>query len=616
MGIDLEKIPKSYLNDIVISFNGSLQAPVEDYCEKTDRDLICVENKEELLAFHQKKPGKSLLIIGERTRFPASVLNFLLENIASNWSFLPLSGPADLAHYYQKSQGLGSSEGSDSSSRVGYIDAIYKIEDLNLHQKQGAKEYLTGSSDQVAVLHSHGDGAHLKLGGLILCGLVGPHESSDKNPTPKDGLCHLDGKGNVVCKRTQNKAHQQSEILRFGDISVPNLVLLTCNGISAAGDVYPSNSSLVLSALAGKPLNILSTNRRVPFKKDLIDQVVNMSGRGEDLYAIASMLNSFYQREYGEKAFLIFGDPMTKALPPSQDARLTGQKGHDDSDLPPNKSESTIDQILNTLKYLEARVAENTILISNIQNHLPPERPDEQSEIGKTVLSLIQINSILSQLNNLGIRSQNESKLNLNGNRTWHAAWLAKTQAILAMFDSALAKIMDWKLLDGEAEKVLTNHVIDWKLTSGANCERCGTKTTVKEGASPMGMAAYTMEDCPTCGPRAAWNKNAGPISCSLPNPRLAFQGGEVFSLELNFDSFPSTSIDLNSKAVVLIQLRDTARGLVSVRKTEEVDLNVTDTLKLDIPTPKESALEMHTLRILALHNGICNYLRYRLESI
>ena len=96
-------------------------------------------------------------------------------------------------------------------------------------------------STGVCALIAHGDGSHLDLGEAILCGLTGDAEIVGDGPI--EGGCTRS-----FCKK---QTGHSGYLLHTDDINTELLVILSCNSMSLASELYPSSLSLALSHASG-----------------------------------------------------------------------------------------------------------------------------------------------------------------------------------------------------------------------------------------------------------------------------------------------------------------------------------------------------------------------------
>jgi len=112
---------------------------------------------------------------------------------------------------------------------------------------------LLDESWDVAVMKGHGDGQHLNLGTVVLCGEAGPIEQ-----TPS-GIA-VDGCGAGRCRRGRTPGRPSRPIF---DLVAKHLVLLSCNSLDLVGVSYPTTNSLVSGAVDGWAASVAAISNSV-----------------------------------------------------------------------------------------------------------------------------------------------------------------------------------------------------------------------------------------------------------------------------------------------------------------------------------------------------------------
>lgn len=156
-------------------------------------------------------------------------------------------------------------------------------------------------------LSGHSDGAHLNLGDVYICGLVGDEERR------RDGE-HFMGCTRTYCK----KARPDRPAVHWDGTAAEVLALLGCNTMSLGGPVFPTTSSLVLSALLGGQFgNILAVHGSFPaFKgveRDFLDRVRSGARLGDVVNALNARADL---TSYGSTIVLV-GDPDYRLAEPN-----------------------------------------------------------------------------------------------------------------------------------------------------------------------------------------------------------------------------------------------------------------------------------------------------------
>jgi hypothetical protein len=164
------------------------------------------------------------------------------------------------------------------------------------------------SWDRMAIC-AHGEGGHINLGSIVLCGLIGPVERGpDGRPT---GGCYIDATGRH-CKRAPEP---RTRVMSVGDIRAAELHLLSCASSLMCGELYDSNVSATLSAAEGYPRAALLTDRIVSVHSVKPELLTALRGDGAGLGAVCAALNDMEEHLAGCRPYLVFGDPAGPPVP-------------------------------------------------------------------------------------------------------------------------------------------------------------------------------------------------------------------------------------------------------------------------------------------------------------
>ena len=157
-------------------------------------------------------------------------------------------------------------------------------------------------------ISAHGEAGHLKMGPVILCGLLGDVEHAP------DGRV-LDGcrvcAGTRHCKRA---APSGATALSYSAVRAAHLALFSCSSSSVAPEPYPSSVSGILSAVDGFASSVLATDRLVHVGEHdahVAMAILRAAGPG----AAADCMNDVQQRRMKARPYVLFGDPSGVPLP-------------------------------------------------------------------------------------------------------------------------------------------------------------------------------------------------------------------------------------------------------------------------------------------------------------
>jgi hypothetical protein len=151
----------------------------------------------------------------------------------------------------------------------------------------------------VCSLIAHGDGSHLDLGEAILCGLTDDAETAGNGPI--EGGCTRSS-----CKK--QPAHP-GYLLHADEINTELLVILSCNSMSLASELYPSSLSLALSAASSKAIPVIGTISQLPFSGEAAIDILRGIREAVNIGTSVAVLNARWKTAGIPCAYALLGDP-------------------------------------------------------------------------------------------------------------------------------------------------------------------------------------------------------------------------------------------------------------------------------------------------------------------
>jgi hypothetical protein len=167
--------------------------------------------------------------------------------------------------------------------------------------------------DGELVVLAHGEGAHLNLQSVVLCGLVGEREAVGAGELA--GGCRRDD----GCKKVRDPA---TVVVRVDELPARGLTLLSCNSFSVAGQLYPSTSSLVLAAVEGPATGVIALAHQVPIRRQELDAVGTTLEAGLRRGEAVRLLNEAEARRGVPTSHVLVGDPMARPAVAAGDASV------------------------------------------------------------------------------------------------------------------------------------------------------------------------------------------------------------------------------------------------------------------------------------------------------
>jgi hypothetical protein len=155
----------------------------------------------------------------------------------------------------------------------------------------------------IATVCAHGSCNHLDLHSAVICGI-----SDDASEWPRSSSGCWSTGNKRFCKR----APRGHAVHYLSDIKAKAVVVLTCSGFSLAGELYPSNASLVRSAEAGGASIVLTTLGLYVPQQWEAQHLTNELFKGNSVAATMATLNAYHHRRYGIRPYICFGDPLCR----------------------------------------------------------------------------------------------------------------------------------------------------------------------------------------------------------------------------------------------------------------------------------------------------------------
>lgn len=145
----------------------------------------------------------------------------------------------------------------------------------------------------------HGEGGHLKLRNLTVCGLVGA-EDMDVIGRPIPLACSTN-----ACRRSLG----EGGTFLARDLHAHHLIVVTCNGLVLSGEGFPSLSSVCVAALEGTAATVTSSCAPVPINAIASVVLSNATSQKMTWWEREELLNRISAGLLGLRPFLTIGIP-------------------------------------------------------------------------------------------------------------------------------------------------------------------------------------------------------------------------------------------------------------------------------------------------------------------
>ena len=253
--------------------------------------------------------ANTVTVVGRADDLQMAYLQRLADGITQPWGLLPAVDMAGLSFVLAKCV----ADAQIGTRRWVFVDAIDQCARSYCSAESpldavSTVELLTAGDWDVLALRAHGENGHCNLKSHVLCGLVGETEvATDGRP--------LRGCSNVDGIRTCKRLNAATWVLGADEFRARHLLLFTCTNFSVAGDdLYPSNVSLIISALEGYAAGVLSCDGPIRIDEAADGSLVELAASGSGLAALREIENDHHQRESGSRPYFVAGDA-TNGMP-------------------------------------------------------------------------------------------------------------------------------------------------------------------------------------------------------------------------------------------------------------------------------------------------------------
>jgi hypothetical protein len=271
----------------------------------------------------QLESAATVTLVGQARSFQMAYLQRLAGSLTQPWGLLPAVDLAGLSFVLAKCL----ADAHTCPTSWALVDAInqcarsHRFPDSPL-ESGSTVELLTAADWDVLALCAHGENGHCNLVSHVLCGLVG-HTEITLDGRHVSGCSEIDGIRS--CKRQRGTA----EVLRADEIRAKRVLLFSCTNFSVAGDLYPSNVSLIVSALEGYSASVLSCDRALPLDVADARSLVELAASGAGMAALREVENDHHERRSGSHPYFLAGDACGGAatpvrIRPDNELRLAG----------------------------------------------------------------------------------------------------------------------------------------------------------------------------------------------------------------------------------------------------------------------------------------------------
>lgn len=436
----------------------------------------------------------------------------------------------------------------------------------------------------IAVIGAHGEGAHLLLRGAVLCGRVGCTEEVQGEPVSN-------GCATGHCKRAAGLPS-----VHVAQIPSIVLALLSCNSFSVAGELYPSNSSLVMAAMEGWAAAVIANPAAVPCPPITLRYLSFLIESGLALGEVTARLNHLYARD---DAFVLVGDPLARGVcaePPAD--RFAAIETHTDPPVEVYLGGSPARLVSGIVPSLVVGLPKESDDMPRIESRSDAARAVRawhdhlQAQIDTASYMDLQICERLLQsddesgaldLRSTTIRLRQQVAdgaalvSSMEASLLWNShidEWFASTRDFVGGWDERVAAAIRHHYLGSgpvgdEVLSLLTHHLVQHRRTlSPERCHRCGTPIE-RVDFGILSRPRQSLEECPICGPVRCAAPSA--LRMALACPATAVRGG-VMHCSLRCEGASTALRDASGWLIHELRDKSTGRREQSIRRWEAAE--------------------------------------------
>jgi hypothetical protein len=456
------------------------------------------------------------------------------------------------------------------------------------------------------VILAHGEGAHLNLQDVVVCGAVDDETQRGR----RFEVCRTG-----ACKRVHAP---HVEAFAVHEVRAASLVILSCNGFAVAGEQYPTCSSLVGGALDGFARSLVVTDRTVLIQQHEASTVAELLLAGAGLHDVVAIKNEGHALDGGPRPYLLVGDPLLERATRPIDSRpcdsavveLSDERAYRgrhrvlllDAATRCTDRGADLSQLESLVSWLTARCAfaerfEQAIAILYLGGDASEQ---VRSELEKLATLRKRVGECLLTLAQIAQRA--------NSSGVWPSDVVPRIRTRLVQhveqYGFAMAELFAAAILAGPVEQTCT-YGLSLASRSEGECERCATPTLVERRAPLGGGLAICMVSCPVCGFLGAYPEDAAPLTLDVTPHVMA-------SMDIAIDVGAATArADLATDRSLVLRARDKGRGRTFLIATggDELASIVTE-------APADLTPDLHSFHAMEAHNMAFRIARVRRPAV
>jgi len=463
-----------------------------------------------------------------------------------------------------------------------------------------------GQPTGVCALIAHGDGSHLDLGDAILCGLTDDGETVGGSPL--DGGCTRS-----YCKK---QAGHAGYLLHADDLDAKLLVILSCNSMSLASELYPSSLSLALSVANAKATPVIGTVSQLPFSEEAAVDLVLSIRTAVNVGSSIATLNSRWKSAGIPCAYVLLGDPLASFTWPQEKARGRAEApGGERHDAAVADGRSAW-RLRNTLDSVTRAATSAALQHRSLTGHL-------RQSVRALAHAQAMLDSRVWQMQGPSAIGDAEALLGMTQAGRPAGAATAELRDALGAWGKAFLELTPIVLLSGppglpvfgdKLAEVLGRHLTIEGHETGDPCRRCGTLVVTYQLDNRV-LPVYPRRRilCPVCGPVEDQVGGAFKVDLHL----RTYQPHKERDVELDVQiTSQSDVLDITDcPAHLLIEVRD--KSVPTPVYCELLTLPSSSTyIRHKEAVPVGKGADLHSVRVIAVRGGLVASARCLLSPI
>lgn len=533
------------------------------------------------------------------------LLNHRFRSLGMRWGLVPDDG-----HGLQRRLDASLLESQQAPHAATVLDALGG----RIGTPQGWTPFADGGI--VEALHSpgalaivgHGEGAHINLDEVVICGAP-PEGEHDARRTPLKGGC--DGQGH--CRR----AAPEQVVVNAREVAASVILLLTCNSFDISGEIWPTDASLVLAALSGHASAVIASHTRMAVAPMIAGMAFSEMARGAPLGDVVALMNAPSSLSRHADSFTLVGDPLQRVSVVAPEGAVSAIPGDASAlELPevlidghPTELVARVEGRVFAARppAADARCVERSadaVSLRMLHRRDCARAKDMQwAEAG--CISSLAADAAADAANHLESLASTRQELELRAllalrdladvasNRVWRASVQEQQQSIPALYDrwdSSFVDVVARFLPTASLDAVLTAFY-EPVTTRTQRCPRCGNGVLSRRMNALDGCSSPREHDeCGLCGPLST-RLVEGPV-VTLSSPASVRAGSDV-EISVTFD-YPLADDGVNwHGAVILVDQTRRRRCAAQLRLRSATDGSPA---RGTLPVPADLGLGIHTV--------------------